>query len=151
MIESAQKKVKFLHLNSIDLYFADPIHSIGERNTSIPDRKDKYIFPFKKECEFYIYSSETNQSNDSGLIDELDSIIGELKNSGWTTMKTLDKNNNLSVFYGQKFKYDIVCYHLLKIIDYRRFMSKELAFVDFQLPLYLACISAIATICSIFV
>ena len=139
--ENVRKRFSIPRSDCFNLYCADSVHSKDERKLAIADKKDRYIFPFWMEGEFYISSSE-NQQN----YKKCDSIMAEPNNSGWVAMRFSDKKDRFPTFSKQNFRYNIVWFNILMFIERCKFMSKELIFVDFQLPLYLASVSAMITI-----
>jgi hypothetical protein len=147
--KKAREKAKFLDSEFIRVCFADPKYSFGGRFVAIPENIDRVIFPFMRECEFYIYPSDDRQGHKPEDINKFHSLLAEPENANWFPIKTSEHDDSSPSFYREYLKYSIIRFNMMRFIGACQYMFNKSYFTDYQLPFIVAVLSAAATVYAI--
>ena len=88
--KKAREKASFLNSQFVRVCFTDPRYNWGGRFASIPENKDRVVFPFMRECEFYIYPADEQQGHKSEAIERFHAQLSEPENNNWKPLKSTE-------------------------------------------------------------
>lgn len=149
--KKVREKAGFINSELLNICFADPRYSGGVRFAAIPENKDRVVFPFVRECEFYIYPDNRGYRNREDAVKEFHITLSNPEYSNWHPVLTSDEAGSAPSFYREYLRYNIVRFHIMRFIGACRYMLNESYFTDYQLPFVVAISSAVLTICAKFI
>ena len=149
--KKVREKANFVSNEILSICFADPRYNWGCRFTVIPENKDRVVFPFVRECEFYIYPDNRGYNNREGMIEAFHAMLSKPEHSNWHPVITSDQEGSSPSFYREYLKYNILKFHFMRLVGACRYMLNESYFTDYQLPFIVSISSVVLTIYAKFI
>ena len=147
----AKEKASFLDSNFIRVCFTDPKYNLYGRHVAIPENKDRVIFPFLRQCEFYIYPAAASEGHKSEDIEKFHSELSKPEHANWHPINSSEPSGGSSRFYREYLRYSIFRFNLMRFVGACRYMLTESYFTDYQLPFIVAALSAAITVYAKFI
>jgi len=144
--KKAKEKASFLDKDIVSVCFTDSKYSWGCSFVGIPNKKDRVVFPFMRECEFYIYPDTHGYNDKTEDVEKFHSILAKPENSNWHPLNLSNEEATPPSFYREYLKYSIIKFNSMRIIGLFRYVLSTSYFTDYQLPFIVAMVSAGATI-----
>lgn len=146
LVKRIRKKAHFLNQDILNYCFADPRYDWGGRYAAIPKNKDKAVFPFFRECEFYIYPDDRGYGERTALINDFHQKLSEPEHANWHPLKAEGSGDEKPHFYRECLRYSILRFKITRLLGMFRYMLNESYFTDYQLPFIVAFTSIVAVI-----
>lgn len=145
--KKVREKVNFLNSEHVDFCFSDPKYSslMGLQFVSIPENKDRFIFPCSQKCEFYIYHRNNHLGSISEGVESFYKKLSEQEKDNWIPLITKEGSNERPTFYRGYLTYNIFRFYLLRLAGMFRYLLNESYFTDYQLPFIVSVFSALVT------
>ena len=144
--KKAREKASFLNSNFIRVSFTDPKYHWHGRHVALPENKDRAIFPFMRECEFYIYPADAGQGHKPEDIEKFHFQLTKPENANWHPINSSEPTGGPPRFYREYLRYSIFKFNLMRFAGACRYMLSESYFTDYQLPFIISGLSAAAAI-----
>ncbi|CAE6881435.1 hypothetical protein ACOMICROBIO_NCLOACGD_00293 [Vibrio sp. B1ASS3] len=145
LLRKVRKKANFVEESVLSACFTDPRYNRSVRYTAIPEKEDKVLFLFRRECEFYIYPDDRGYPNKQEHIRQFHATLATEQQASWKPVDSSGGESGEPHFYREYLNYNIIRFNIYRLIGLSKYALNQSYFTDYQLPFLIALVSTIVT------